>query len=671
MSARPRFIIRTALAAAALACGVTPVATASARPTSWVATHTRALRLTGQLLGRAPASSRLEISAVLPLRDASQINSLIESRRTFSAAQVRDQFSPTITTTEAVAQYLSANGFKDISVAGNRLLVTGYGTVAQVERAFDTTISSYHLDGKTIYANTAPAMVPASLKGDVSAVLGLEDIPVGLPQLKQDSSPDLSGFSPAAVDNAYDATTLPPASGTTTAVIASGDMTSTIADLRSAEAGWSKQLGIDYPQVPVDVQYDGPAAGIVNNNPLTGNLEWDLDTQISTLDAVNVKQLIIYDVATYTDPEVARGINMFVSQDRATALSASLGECDYIAFLDGAMLTTDEALAEGALQGQSMFASTGDNGYACPEVASTGAPEGPPGVSWPADGEYTTGVGGTTLIADDDGNVTDEIAWIAGGGGVSPWETAAPWTLQANGAGQAWQYTNQGGRSVPDVSALADPDTPYLVYQGGSTTGVGGTSVSSPLTMGLWARVENVYGDSLGLAQYDFYSLYDAVNPATIESSPVGDVFIPDENPDAVAGFRDIVLGTNGGCVAKPGYDYCSGIGSLQAAALAKALAPFAGQSSPANAGSGALPSPPASSPSAQSGTTGSEGSSYNTISSRSTAKPKAKKPKPKPKKKKKTKKKANKKAKKKAAKKSPKRAAVRHAKRKTKAARR
>ena len=50
------------------------------------------------------------------------------------------------------------------------------------------------------------------------------------------------------------------------------------------------------------------------------------------------------------------------------------------------MVTSDEMLAEGALQGQSMFASTGDNGYACPEVASTGVPEGPPGVSWPADG---------------------------------------------------------------------------------------------------------------------------------------------------------------------------------------------------------------------------------------------------------------------------------------------
>jgi subtilase family serine protease len=192
----------------------------------------------------------------------------------------------------------------------------------------------------------------------VTAVLGLSDIPMGMPNLTQDSTPDLTGFGPKAVANAYGDSSMKAATGTTTAIIASGDMTGIIANLRFAE----KQFG--YSQVPVQVIYDGPQAGIVNNNPLTGNLEWDLDTQISTMVPKAVKQLDVYDVATFTDPEVARGINMFVAQDKATALSASLGECDYIAFLDGAMLATDNELAEGALQGQRMFASTGDNGYA-------------------------------------------------------------------------------------------------------------------------------------------------------------------------------------------------------------------------------------------------------------------------------------------------------------------
>jgi hypothetical protein len=39
-----------------------------------------------------------------------------------------------------------------------------------------------------------------------------------------------------------------------------------------------------------------------------------------------------------------------------------------------------------------------------------------------------------------------------------------------------------------------------------------------------------------------------------------------------VTGFRDITLGTNGGCVAKSGYDYCTGIGAPLAADLSAQL---------------------------------------------------------------------------------------------------
>jgi pseudomonalisin len=566
-----RYLRRSTLAVltvALAACGLAPAA--GAKPSvRWTATRTQALSLAGKLLGPTSAGQRLEISAVLPLRHQSSINALIEKHTILTPAQVRSRFSPTAGSAKRVEIYLRSQGFTNLSVARNRLLVTGSATAAQAERAFHTSLSTYRLSGRSVYANTKPASVPAQLKGLVRAVLGLSDPPVK-PQLLNIGAPDLSGFSPQAVQHAYDADTMTPGSGTTVAVIASGDMTPIIANLRFAEQQWK------LPQVPVAVRYDGPPNGIINNNPLTGNAEWDLDTQYSTMVAQSVKKLIVYDVATFTDPEVARGLNMFVSDDTANALSASLGECDYIAWFDGAMLTTDEILAEGALQGQSTFASTGDNGYACPLVASSGLPEGPPGVSWPADGEYTTAVGGTTLLADSSGNVQSEIAWVGGGGGVSPFETAPPWTLQANGAGQVWQFTNQGGRSVPDVAAVADSTTPVLVYTsntpGTQPEGVGGTSVSSPVTLGLWARIMTAHGNKAGLASLDFYNAYDKVNPATVVQDPLGPAYVPNANPQPVPGFRDITLGTNGGCVAKAGYDTCTGIGSLQAAAFSANL---------------------------------------------------------------------------------------------------
>jgi pseudomonalisin len=581
---RTAALAAAALAASALAAAPVVAATGASQ---WSATHTQALDLAATTLGAAPASELLHVGVALPLRDKAVMDRLAvavntpgspEYQHFLSPAEVTADFGPASTTVAAVESYLTSEGFTSVSAEPNNLIVDGYGTVAQVQRAFDTKIGLFRLGGKDVYANTSPAMVPSALAGDVAAVLGLSDVPMQLPHVAHSAapgSPDVSGFSPQAIQNAYDATSLPPANGSTVAVIASGDMTPTINALRAAEAAWK------LPAVPVNVVYAEDPAAITKDNPLTGNLEWDLDTQISTGVAQNVKQIDIYDVATFTDSEVARGINMFAGDSGPQSpqdLSASLGECDVLAFLDGAMITTDQSLEAASVEGRSMFASAGDNGFGCPEVASTGAPGGPPDVSWPADGEWTTGVGGTTLLADSSGNVIQEIAWIGGGGGVSPFEAAGPWTLQANPLGQMWEYTNQGGRGVPDVAADADPNTGVVVYTGpGSSTVVGGTSVSSPLTMGLWARADNADGGRLPTAAIAFYDLYNAVNPGSDATAPAGDplgpTYVPDPNPGPVNGFRDIILGTNGADTARPGYDYTTGIGTVQAAALAKALA--------------------------------------------------------------------------------------------------
>ncbi|HVB27497.1 MAG TPA: S53 family peptidase [Mycobacteriales bacterium] len=578
---------RRLLALATAGCAVcVPAATVLAgtpAPAHWVATQTRAMHLGGSALGAAPTGQRLRISVVLPVRNKAEMDRMVTELATpgsprygrfLTPAEVTAQFGPSATAVGSVERYLAGAGMTAISAESNRLLIDANATVGQAERAFHTQITLARFAGTTVYANTTPALVPSTLGTPVSAVLGLSDVPMQLPRLTQRpavpgtpaaGSPDLSGFTPQAVQHAYDAAAMKPASGTAIGIVAAGDLTPIIQNLRTAESLEH------FPQVPVTVVYGGPKAAVANDNPLTGNLEWDLDTQMSTMVAQAVKRLYIYDVATFTDPEVARAINVFVARDQATNLSASLGECDYIAFLDGAMVTTDQSLEEGAIQGQSMFASTGDNGYACPEGASTGAPGGPPGVSWPSDGEYTTGVGGTTLLADSKGNVSNEIAWIGGGGGVSPWETAPPWTLRANGVGQSWQYTNQGGRSVPDVAADADGNTGVLIYSGSGFTDVGGTSVASPLVMGLWARIQGAHRDTLGLASYNFYRLYNAVNPGTTVNSIVV-AYTPAPRPKPVAGFRDITLGTNGFWVAAPGYDYTTGLGALDAAKLARIL---------------------------------------------------------------------------------------------------
>jgi subtilase family serine protease len=240
-------------------------------------------------------------------------------------------------------------------------------------------------------------------------------------------------------------------------------------------------------------------------------------------------------------------------------MSASVGGCDIGPFLDGSMVSTDNVLAEGAMQGQTLFASSGDNGDGCAFVAATGVPSSFPGTNWPASGMYTTGVGGTSLVSDAEGNRVEELGWVGSGGGDSETEEPGFWTADSDPFYD--QEYAQGGRAVPDIAMDADPNvaTAAEIYVDGSTEGVGGTSLSSPLALGSWARLESAHGNKLGMAAIDFYALYDAVNPSLGDTS-------------AVPGFTDIVGGNNGGYTATPGYDEVTGIGVLDVAALNTAL---------------------------------------------------------------------------------------------------
>lgn len=563
------------VAATAIAIPTAAVAAPRATTTpSLVATATQALSLGKTPLGALGAQLPLRISVGLAVRHHNEMDRLAQAMSTpgnaqfgrfLTPAQVRERFGPTATDIAAVDRWLRDVGFRDLSVSSNGLLVDATASVGTIAQAFHTSLQRFLVRGQEVYANTTAAMIPAALQGVVTAVLGLSDVPMGLPHTTAGGA-DLSGFTPSQIAKIYDAATLPPARHDSVAVVAMGDMTPIIANLRTAER---KE---HMPRVPVTVRYGGPQQIITDNNPLTGNAEWDLDTQMASMVSGGVKRLYIYDEQTFTDEDVVRGINSFVADDKAISGSASLGECDYIAWADGAMLMTDESLEEGALQGQSFFASTGDNGSFCPEITSTGVPGGLPGTSWPAEGTWTTAVGGTTLLADSDGDVTQEIAWIGGGGGITPFETAGDWTIPANPASQLDQYINQGGRSVPDVSTDADSNvSPVLIYAGGTTPeGIGGTSVSAPTMNGLWARIQAASGDRLGLASVRFYDLYDAVNPGEHISEPLGTVTLPSLPAKPVTGFRDITLGANGLFVATPGYDYTTGIGAPLAAKLVR-----------------------------------------------------------------------------------------------------
>jgi pseudomonalisin len=546
MGARRSVIAGVAVAALAGSAGAAQAS--GTATTSWAATATKALSLAkATSLGAVPTTTPLRLTLGLTGRNQSQLKALIAAGQTVTPAEFVAQYAATSAQAQAVVAYLQSAGFSNVQIASNRLQVTAEGTAAQAEKAFNTTLGLFNLNGKTVYANTAAAQVPSSLAGIVSAVLGLQDIPVSLPHATL-ALPNLDGFYPKQFQKVYDATGTATGSATSIAIIAEGDLTSTLADLRTAE----KAQGL--PQVPVSVVKTGPAS-----TDVSGADEWDLDTQSSTGIAQTVKHLYLYDATSLSDADLARAINTFVAQHVAQAGSASLGECDVQAYLDGSMLVDDMALAQAAAQGQSFFASSGDAGSACAILPTNGVPgSGPPDVEYPASGTYTTGVGGTTLFAGTDGTYQSEISWYAGGGGVSAVEFPGAWTAKANPA-YTVTSTVGAGRGVPDIAADGDANTGALIYVGGTPEQIGGTSLSSPLILGAWARLESSHGNALGFASTKLYGVYDAVNG----SSTV---------PAAVPGFHDIVLGSNGAFTALPGYDFTTGLGTPDLKVLSSKL---------------------------------------------------------------------------------------------------
>ncbi len=212
-----------------------------------------------------------------------------------------------------------------------------------------------------------------------------------------------------------------------------------------------------------------------SSSDTSGQDEFDLDTQSSTGIAGGVQHLYIYDTTLLSDADTALEFNAFVTQDKAAAGSASFGEPEALADADAAMLIDDQVFNQGTAQGQTFFASAGDNGAACPVIASTGVPfvPGVVGVCYPASSPDVVAVGGTSLLSDQNTSAYGgELGWQGTGGGVSAFE--APPAFQTAAIGTV--FTGDGEfRAVPDVAMDADNNlSPAIVIVSGSAEGVGG-----------------------------------------------------------------------------------------------------------------------------------------------------------------------------------------------------
>jgi pseudomonalisin len=531
---------------------------------SWVATATQAVQLENlpgaSIIGALSPQTPMHIVVGLKMQNQSGLQQLVQAESTpgnplYGTAITPDQFlasyAPSSSQVQAVTSYLESFGFTNISAEPNNLLISADGTAGAATLAFNTGFEQYSLNGAQVFANTQAAQVPASLGGAVLAVLGLNNVTRMMTPMQDCASSVcvLNSLAPQGFWKAYDVGTTATGSKTPVAIFIFGTANGIESDLRVAEAA----NGL--PQVPVHVQQ----VGIANPTDLGGG-EWQLDSQMSTGMAGSVKALYIYAVPDPVDADLAVGFSRFVTDNLARAGSASFGECEYGPYLDGAMAMIDGIFLQGAAQGQTVFASTGDTGSACPviPVDTNGVPVvGAPMVNYPASSIYAVAVGGTSLFLDSSGNYSQEIAWSAGGGGISQFEYCSYWQT-----GASVLSCNDGARGVPDIAMDADPyeTAATIYYQCGSAgasaceeQGVGGTSLSSPLALGVWARLQSTRSNKLGYGAPQLYRFYQPGTDGLMSSDP---------------GYHDIILGVDGAYSAAPGWDYTTGLGTFDVTAI-------------------------------------------------------------------------------------------------------
>jgi kumamolisin len=308
-------------------------------------------------------------------------------------------------------------------------------------------------------------------------------------------------------------------------------------------------LGLPVPPVTA-VSVDGAT----NSPGQQADLEVALDIDVLGAAAPGARQLVYFapnsdqgfvdavaDAAHASPAPVAISISWGQSEDQWTAQGRTA--------LDG-------AIADACALGVTVTVAAGDNG------SSDGATDGSVHCDVPASSPNALACGGTRLVVSATGTISAETVWNdsatrggAGGGGVSDvfgipsWQASAGVPVSAgSGSGGPGSGSGGTGRGVPDVAGNADPQTGYQILSGGQPQVVGGTSAVAPLWAALIARLAQATGTRFGLIQP---VLYAGVAPRA-----------------AVAGFNDIVTGTNGAYSAGPGWDACTGLGSPNAPAL-------------------------------------------------------------------------------------------------------
>jgi Ricin-type beta-trefoil lectin domain len=332
-----------------------------------------------------------------------------------------------------------------------------------------------------------------------------------------------AGYSPANLQQAYQFQGATSGSGQTVAVVTAYNDPDAASDL----AAYRSQYGLaactvadlcfnQVGQTGSTTSLPGAAAGF--NVPVSESL--DMISAICPnchILLVEANSSAITDLGTAENEAVTLGAkfidNTWYATESPTEISYDTSYFDH----PGVVIT----------------APAGDDGY---------------GTNYPAASPYVTAVGGTTLTVDSGApRGYTETAWSGSGAGCSPYEPKPSWQTD----------TGCAGRSMNDLAAVADPNTPVAYYDTLTEGGWGegsGTAVAAAIIAAAYA-LAGTPGSGSYPASYPY-------------EHPGGAYTTPGNAYTSVDGLSNITSGSDGICsvtylcTAGPGYNGPTGLGT-------------------------------------------------------------------------------------------------------------
>jgi kumamolisin len=414
-------------------------------------------------------------------------------------------------------------------------LIAADGPAPAASALLGIEIENYRLaSGATFYAALDPPRMPPPLAAVTVGVSGLDDY-----HRLQRYAVRAGGLTPVDVVDFYNLKPLREAgldgAGQTILVPEIDDLPN-LSDLDR----FASKFGLP-PFEPLLTMKRDPSWG----TPEKPAGETVLDLEIIHAVAPAAKLVVYFSAADFGHTD--RAFDQMVTDHLGSIISESLGSCE-VDTPGGARNTYASIQDRAVALGMTHLVASGDTGaYTCGLDQS-------PAASFPATLPSVTAVGGTSAFQSAQGGYFQEYAWSSpldqsgGGGGASQFYGTPDYQRIEAQAGA------HGERQVPDVAGDADPSTGFHIVFQGHDDQAGGTSAATPLWAGALALI-NQDLKRKGIREVGF------ANPA---------LYWMGENQSKLSPspFHDVAAGNNLFYDAGGGWDFATGWGSMDGAAL-------------------------------------------------------------------------------------------------------